>query len=204
MYSDRDGSWAEIRQRPASLIPLPASIATIRDPDRIAELNDTRALRQDNIASREERHPDDPYHTIAKSPFTLAEAQSAPYAREIMLAAGGSGSTWQPLAQNVQRAFADRMPEGAGISDDRLAQFTAAATMARIGDQDPLRIDIGTDSVTIRGDHPAQVAHVDLTAPIPPAAESHAIFRQAQEAQLAALSQQTEQSVETQRGFERA
>lgn len=96
------------------------------------------------------------------------------------------------------------MPEGAAISDDRLAQFTAAAKIARIGDHDSLRVDIGSDSVTIRGKHPAQAAHVDLTAPIPPQSESSSIFRDAQTTQLAILGQHAEHAAEAHRGFERA
>lgn len=202
IYSQRDRSWAEVQQHAGGPVPMPPRISMVRDERLIAELNDTRALRQERIASRDERHPDDPYPTIAKSPFTLAEAPSVRRDAETAVAAADINS--QPLAQNVRRALAERMPEGAAISDDRLAQFTAAAKIARIGDHDSLRVDIGSDSVTIRGKHPAQAAHVDLTAPIPPQSESSSIFRDAQTTQLAILGQHAEHAAEAHRGFERA
>lgn len=202
IYSQRDQSWALVQQHAGSPAPMPPRFSTVRDERLIAELNDTRAVRQERIASRDERHPDDPYRAIAQSPFTLAEAPSAPRDAETTLASADIRS--QPLAQNIRRAFAERMPEGAEISEDRLAQFAAAAKTARIGDQDTLRVDIGSDSVTIRGKHPAQVAHVDLTTPVPPQSESVSVFRDAQAAQVAAFGQEARQATEAQRGFERA
>ncbi len=205
IYSQQSNSWAEVRQRSGSSVPLPPIISNVRDEQRIEQLNDTRALRIERLASRQDRHPEDPYTSIAKSPFTLAEASSTtPHSPEIGLAAAEVTPSWRPLAQNVQTALAERLPQGTAISDDRLAQFTAAAKLARISEHDRLSVDIGTESVTIRGSHPAQLAHVDLTHPLPTAVESHAAFRQAQESQTAALSQQAEQPLEAQRGFERA
>ncbi len=202
IYSQHDQSWAQVQQHSGGPMPMPPRISTVRDERLIAELNDTRELRLERLGSRDERHPDDPYRTIAKSPFTLAEAPSITRDAETRLTAADINS--QPLAQNIRRALADQMPEGAAISEDRLAQFTAAAKIARIGDQDALRVDIGSGGVTIRGNHPAQVAHVDLTTPVPPQTESISVFRDAQAAQQAAFGREAQQVTEAQRGFERA
>jgi len=202
VYSARENSWSEILQRSGASVPLPPRITTVTDERLIDRLNDTRALRLDRLASRDERHPDDPTRTIARSPITLAEANGSEQDANIRLASD-TGPSWVPLSQNIQRALAEKLPEGAVVSDDRIAQFTAAARNARIGAQEKIELNLASDVVTIRGSHPAHVAQVDLTRPLPTAEESLTAFKMAEHAQIALSQVHLEQSQQQQRGFER-
>ena len=207
IYSTGDNNWTEVRQLSGASVPLPPSFTEVRDQRLIEQLNDTRELRLERLALRDQRHPDDPYRTIAKSPFTLAEVSpdnSDVPGADTRLAQTETSPQWTTHSQHVLRALEERLPPGSALSEDRLAQLTAATKVARISESDRLDVQVADGYITIRGEHPARIAQVDLRQPVPTAAESHEIFNNAEQAQMYSAYRQAEQSQQAQQGLERA
>lgn len=76
------------------------------------------------------------------------------------------------LFRNIQQAVQDQLPEGAQVSEDRLAQLTLAAKEARFRPDERMDAFVGETTVSLRGEHPSHLATVDLAAPVPPAHDS--------------------------------
>ncbi|TDK18274.1 hypothetical protein E2F46_17330 [Luteimonas aestuarii] len=77
-----------------------------------------------------------------------------------------------PLYRNVQRSMQDQLPEGAQVSEDRLAQLTLAAKEARFRPGEHIDAFVGETSVSLRGEHPTHLTQIDLTTPPPTAQQS--------------------------------
>ena len=71
------------------------------------------------------------------------------------------------LYRNVQQAVQDQLPDGAQVSEDRLAQLTLAAKEARFQPNERIDASIGETTLSLRGEHPAHLTRVDLAAPLP-------------------------------------
>lgn len=104
------------------------------------------------------------------------------------------------LYRNVQQAVQDQLPEGAKVSEDRLAQLTLAAKEARFQPNEHIDASIGETTLSLRGEHPAHLTRVDLAAPLPAMQETlqraetsdHEQIRQAEQyTQQQASQQQT-------------
>ena len=75
MYSERDGKWYTVNSY-NHIRPL----SEVKDPTRIAELNDIRELRLHRQELSTQFHPDDPARTrgITESPFTISHNAEQP------------------------------------------------------------------------------------------------------------------------------
>ena len=78
------------------------------------------------------------------------------------------------LYRSVGDSLQARLPAGAMLSEDRLAQLTLAARQAGIGAGQRMDMAFGDTWVALQGAGPAQHARVDLTMPPPPALQSAA------------------------------
>lgn len=171
------GTWTEIRERLDGGIERMPVISQVTDPKALAQLNDTRDLRLQRQALREQFHPDDTYRSIAKSPQTVADARDARNDLVVLPAqAMRLNDAMHPdhaLYRNVQQALRAQLPDGAVVSEDRLAQLTTAAKEARIGTHERIDLLVGETLIVMWGQHPAHVAKVDLAAmPVPSAQDS--------------------------------
>lgn len=72
----------------------------------------------------------------------------------------------------VKQAVQTRLPDGAEISEDRLAQFTLAAKAAHFKPGGRIEALVGETGISFHGDYPAHSARVDLAGPVPSADES--------------------------------
>lgn len=181
LHSERDRGWMQVSQAPGA----PPHFRAVNHPEQLRDLDDTRQVRLEREAKRGQFHPDDPYRSIAVSPQTLADAHTPAQAPATRLAGsmpdGASGRPApfassehvdHPLYCSVRRQLAAQLPAGATVSEDRLAQLTLAAKLAHIAPHERLDIRVGETHLSLRGEHPAHLARVDLAAPVPPAEES--------------------------------
>lgn len=170
-------TWTEIHERLDGGIERMPIVGKVTDPKTLAELNDTRDLRLQRQELRGQFHPEDPYRNIAKSPQTLADVRDI-RADPVALSAPAVrlNDVRHPdhvLYRNVQRELQAQLPDSAVVSEDRLAQLTAAARKARIGTHERIDLLIGDTAIVMQGQHPAHVARVDLSAmPVPSAQDS--------------------------------
>lgn len=209
-YDRNRNAWSEVQELhdPGS---YPHTVTrTVTDPDRLRQLSDTRELRLEREEKRQQFHPDDPYREIARSPQTLAgNEQPSHHEIERLAMRPASGGQTAPaqfsdpshpdhaLHLNVRQALYSQLPDGAVVSEDRLAQFTLAAKEARIRPDEMLDVRFNESSATLQGHHPAHGARVDLAAPPPTAQDSarqaaeldQQRQEQAQQRQLAAQQQ---------------
>ncbi len=92
--------------------------------------------------------------------------------------AGAADARWHddPLHQHVRHALGARLPEGASMSDERMAQLTDAARQAGIRPGEPIELVAHGGDLVVRGRHPTHVARVDLDAvPEPHRADAQAM-----------------------------
>ena len=170
-------TWTEIHERLEGGIERMPIVGEVTDPKTLAELNDTRDLRLQRQELRGQFHPEDPYRNIAKSPQTLADVRDI-RADPVALSAPAVrlNDVRHPdhvLYRNVQRELQAQLPDSAVVSEDRLAQLTAAARQARIGTHERIELLISDTAIVMQGQHPAHVAKVDLSAmPVPSAQDS--------------------------------
>ncbi len=139
-YDRRTAQWSSVASG-----EFGPHIRAVTDPQKIAELNDARAVRLESQAQRDDFHPDDPNRgrPIARSPFTLAEAGNAQDA-DVRLAhhrdAQSPASTEtsmseHPLFQQALAAVSRRDAELGRQTDDasRKIAVAGASLAARSG-----------------------------------------------------------------------
>ncbi len=106
-YDRRTGGWSSVTAGDDVGGPI---IREVTDARQLRELNDTRAVRLESQAQRDDWHPQDPNRTrpIARSPFTLADAGSAPDADVRLASARDEGAS--PSGRgNAQAALGDSL-----------------------------------------------------------------------------------------------
>jgi hypothetical protein len=142
MYDRRTGGWSSVSSGGGLGGPI---IREVTDARQLRELNDTRAVRLESQAQRDDWHPQDPNRTrpIARSPFTLADAGTAPDA-DVRLATacervspGGAGTgpdaalESSPLYRQAFAAVSRRDAELGREPDDNTRRIAlAGATLA--------------------------------------------------------------------------
>ena len=137
-YDRRENAWYSVSNGG----PAGQAIRRVTDEETISRLDDTRAVRLESDAQRNDFHPDDPNRNrpIASSPFTLADAGQAPDA-DVRLAQGnapthpaatGPGSGFNhPLYQQAFAAISRRDAELGREPDDNSRNIAiAGATLA--------------------------------------------------------------------------
>ncbi len=98
MYDRRSGGWSSV----GSGGPAGPVIREVTDARQLRELNDARAVRLESQAQRDDWHPQDPNRSrpIARSPFTLADAGTAPDA-DVRLASTREGAGPAPRTEGA-------------------------------------------------------------------------------------------------------
>lgn len=157
LYDRRTGGWSSVTAGDDVSGPV---IRDVTDARKLRELNETRAVRLESRAQRDDWHPQDPNRTrpIARSPFTLADAGQAPDA-DVRLAqsAGASRSApaaspsgfEHPLYQQALAAISRRDAELGREPDDNSRNIAvASATLAArngYGRIDDIVFNVATD-----------------------------------------------------------
>ncbi len=155
-YDRRSGQWSSV----STGGQFGPHIRPVTDPQKIAELNDARAVRLEAQAQRDDFHPDDPYRErpIARSPFTLAEAAPAPdgdvrlaHARGASQPEGNAPMSEHPLYQQAYAAIARRDAELGREPDEASRKIAAAGALlaARSGYEriDDILFNVATDKL---------------------------------------------------------
>lgn len=157
LHDRRTGGWSSVTAGDDVSGPV---IRDVTDARKLRELNETRAVRLESQAQRDDWHPQDPNRTrpIARSPFTLADAGHAPDA-DVRLAqsAGASRSApaasrsgfEHPLYQQALAAISRRDAELGREPDDNSRNIAvASATLAArngYGRIDDIVFNVATD-----------------------------------------------------------
>lgn len=157
-YDQREQGWYSI----SGGGPAGPMIRRVTDQETLSRLDDTRAVRLETEAQRDDFHPDDPNRNrpIARSPFTLADAGQAPDA-DVQLARANAPSQAgpaspaagfdHPLYQQAFAAISRRDAELGREPDDNSRNIAvASATLAaRNGYQriDDIAFNVATDKL---------------------------------------------------------
>lgn len=137
IYDQRraDGRWFRIDET-ISISAMPRLPAEVRDPERLRELEDTRALRLEIRGRRDDFHPLDPARTegLRRSPWTLAEAKPEPAVAPTRLAAtieqpGHPDHALYRSGRSAVEAMEAGLGRGYDANSERLAM--AATVLAR-------------------------------------------------------------------------
>ena len=182
IYDGQSQRWMQVTSSPMGL-SLPREVT---DPQQIAELNDTRALRLHRQELSQAFHPDDPGRHVS-TPKTIADIPSSTPDM-------AQATAPRPGDDPLYAALRLRLP--IEVSDDHVAQ---AALLARQGGiRDAARLDqvmLHGDQVHMRGLHHGN-ATLDLNQQAPPrheslqqAAQLDQQHAQAQQAQQLAMQQ---------------
>lgn len=125
MYFERERKWLDIAAVDGRL-----DTREVRDPARLEELNDTRALRLERQQKATQFHPDDPYRSITPSPRTVSvDPPPGDTLAATRLADIGPGHPDHALLQQV-RAGVHALDAQTGRSPDAYSERMVASVMA--------------------------------------------------------------------------
>ena len=144
MYDRRTGGWSSISSGGGLGMP---SIREVTDARQLRELNDARAVRLESQGQRDDWHPQDPNRTrpIARSPFTLADAGTAPDA-DVRLASTREGASPAPRTEGAESLEASPFYRQAFAAVSR-----RDAEMGREPDENSRRIALAGAGLALRG-----------------------------------------------------
>lgn len=176
-YNAPSKSWTSYLDSDVAEFGFRTPSEVVKDPAVISDLDSSRAVRLERKAMVEQVHPDDPYHEIAKSPRSIAEAHPKAQA-EVQLA-----SAARVIDPDLYDDIRSRLPEN--TSPERLAQVTLATRQADMRGGDILGVSLLCEqTLLVQGRHPGDRAAIDLSVP-PPSIEQTLSNHHAHEAQQA-------------------
>ena len=144
VYDRRTGGWSSVSSGGGLGGPM---IREVTDARQLRELDDTRAVRLESQAQRDDWHPQDPNRTrpIARSPFTLADAGSAPDA-DVRLASARDEGAAPSGRGNAQAALDDSLLYRQALT----AMSRRDAELGREPDDDTRRIALAGATLAAR------------------------------------------------------
>jgi hypothetical protein len=145
VYDRRTGGWSSVSSGGGGLGgPM---IREVTDARQLRELDDTRAVRLESQAQRDDWHPQDPNRTrpIARSPFTLADAGTAPDA-DVRLASARDEGAAPSGRGDAQAALEDSLLYRQALT----AMSRRDAELGREPDDDTRRIALAGATLAAR------------------------------------------------------
>lgn len=187
---DRNGDWSEFTHAQPNVTTSLHQMTDVTDRQLLHDLEDTRRLRLEREAARNDFHPDDPGRLI-QSPHPLADARPR---------------TSPPDAHADPLYASLRMQLPMEVSDDKVAQMALVARQSNIRNADELcDVEVQGRDIVCTGIRHGSVATLDMNSYAPAREDSLAQGQQfdaiaQQQAIDASMQQASQQAALNQQG----